>query len=463
MKPSVHRHLRDTTFPFVTPIYRKNQLQNGKINLLKFKRELIRIYRQEIFEDITLFTSQPVARFYDQLFLNLDLSMIVEYPETGRKGYSTHAMVCAFIVMKTEGFRMITELVDYLNNNLLIAHYCGFDIARHLPSYWSFNRFLKNLDHAVLSDLMQSQVLTLAEKGIIDTSFIGLDSTPISANTSLNNPKSFSQDKFKKGTVPANDSDCKLGVHSASNQINERKYNFYWGYKNHVLVDCISGLPIAELTTTANIADSTVALNILADTHSFLPVTECTFLADKGYDTKAIYNQIAHLYNGECFIPLNKRGTKTIKTLPKGNPICEAGLAMHRDGKFSDRGRTRQKFSCPFKRSKSGSCPCDHKNFFNGKKNRGCTKYQTIPNDLRLSIDRTSKLFKHNYSLRTECERYNARFKNAGQERMWVRNINSVRNLNVLTHISLLAVANAAIISKNQQSYRKLKTLKRIA
>lgn len=197
-----------------------------------------------------------------------------------------------------------------------------------------------------------------------------------------------------KEAAPVNDSDCKIGVHSASNQINERKYTFYWGYKNHVLVDCISGLPIAELTTTANVAGSTLALSILADTHSFFSITECTFLADKGYDTKAIYNQIAHLHNGECFIPLNKRGSKIIKTLPQGNPIREAGLAMHRDGEISDNGRTRQKFSCPFKLSKTGACPCNHKNFLNGNKNRGCTKYQTIPDDLRLSIDRTSKLFK---------------------------------------------------------------------
>ena len=38
---------------------------------------------------------------------------------------------------------MITDLVDYLNNNLLIAHYCGFDISAPLPSYWTFDRFLK--------------------------------------------------------------------------------------------------------------------------------------------------------------------------------------------------------------------------------------------------------------------------------------------------------------------------------
>lgn len=224
---------------------------------------------------------------------------------------------------------------------------------------------------------------------------------------------------------------------------------------------CISGLPIAEQTTTANVADSTVALTILADTHTFLSINEYTFLADTGYDSKIIYNQIDQVYKGECFIPLNKRNSKQLKTLPNGNPICEAGLAMHRDGVFSDSRRTRQKFCCPLKRSKS--CSCHHKNFFNGKKNRGCTRYQTIPDDLRLSTNRSSRLFKQNYSLRTECERYNARFKKAGQERMWVKNMNSVRNLNTFTHISLLGVVIAAINSNHQQEYRKLKTLKRIA
>jgi hypothetical protein len=395
--------------------------------------------------------------------MNLDLSFIPEYSKTGRKGFSTHSMICAFIVMKTEGFSMITELVDYLNNNLLIAHYCGFDITNKLPSYWSFERFLKNFDHKTLSNLMQTQVLILAKKGIVDTSFIGLDSTPISANTSRNNPKSFSKNKFEKTEQPKNEHDCKLGVHTASNQTNEKKYQFYWGYKNHVLVDCISGLPISELTTTAEVNDSSVALDILADTHSFLSVKECTFLADKGYDTKEMHNQINKQYEGECFIPLNKRNTKNPKKLPNGRVLCEAGLAMNKDGKTYDRNRIRQKFCCPFKLSKNESCPCHHKNFFNGKKHRGCTKYVTIPNDLRLLLDRESRYFKKIYSLRTECERYNARFKKAGQERMWVKNVHSVENLNTFTHISLLAVAIAAINNHQTDSYRKLKTLKRVA
>ena len=184
--------------------------------------------------------------------------------------------------------------------------------------------------------------------------------------------------------------------------------------------------------------NSTVALDILADTHTFLPITECTLLADKGYNVKNIYNQVQELYQGECIIPLNKRSTKNPKLLPQGNPVCDAGLAMWKDGKFSDNGRTRQTFCC-------------------------CTKYITIPDDLRLSVDRDSKYFKSNYSLRTECERYNSRFKNTGQERMWVRNKSSVTNLNTIAHISLLAVAVAAITTGTGQSYRKLKAVKRIA
>ena len=89
--------------------------------------------------------------------------------------------------------------------------------------------------------------------------------------------------------------------------------------------------------------------------------------------------------------------------------------------------------------------------------------YEIWKTDEPRHVDRNSHYFKSSYSLRTECERYNSRFKNTGQERMWVRNKSSVTNLNTLAHISLLAVAVAAIINGADQSYRKLKAVKRIA
>ena len=409
---------------------------------------------------MTLFTSQSAAAFYDKLFSSLDFTL--PRAATGRRGFPKEAIVCAFIVMKCEGFAQITDLMDYLDNNRLIAHYCGFNIMKPLPSYWTYDRFLKKMDNAALKEIMAAQVKKLYEMGIVDASFIGLDSTPVMANTKQNNPKSFAKSKFSKENHPKSDPDCALGVHSASNQHNERRYEFYWGYKSHVLVDCISGLPLYELTTPGNVADSSVAADILAAADQTVSLKECTFLADKGYDAKIIYNTVKSVYEGEVFIPLNPRGTKDLKALPAGNPVCEAGLAMRKDGKTTDNGRTRQKYCCPFRQSKTGVCPCSHKNWNNGKKNRGCTKYKTVPDDYRLSIDRSCLYFKRTYALRTECERYNSRFKSTGQERLWVRNGASAANLNTLAHISALAVALAAVLH-GSHSYRSAKQLRRSA
>ena len=409
---------------------------------------------------MTLFTSQSAAAFYDKIFSSLDFTL--PGAATGRRGFPKEAMVCAFIVMKCEGFSQITDLADYLDNNRLIAHYCGFNIMEPLPSYWTYDRFLKKMDNAALKEIMAAQVKKLYEMGIVDASFIGLDSTPVMANTKQNNPKSFAKNKFSKENHPKSDPDCALGVHSASNQHNERRYEFYWGYKSHVLVDCISGLPLYELTTPGNIADSAVAAEILAAANQTVSLKECTSPADKGYNVKSIYNTVKTVYEGEAFVPLNPRGTKDLKALPAGNPVCEAGFAMYKDGKTTNNGRTRQKYCCPFRQSKTSVCPCNHKNWNNGKKNQGCTKYKTIPTDYRLSIDRECLRFKRIYALRTECERYNSRFKSTGQERLWVRSGNSAANLNTLAHISALAVALAAVLS-GSHSYRSAKQLRRSA
>ena len=136
---------------------------------------------------------------------------------------------------------------------------------------------------------------------------------------------------------------------------------------------------------------------------------------------------------------------------------------MNKDGKVSDNGRTRQKFCCPFKSSKTGECPFNHKCWNNGNKNRGYTKYITIPDDYRLSIDRNSIAFKSVYALKTKAECYNSRFKQAGCERVYVRKGNSVKNLNTIAHISLLSIVITAVITKKNISYRCTKSIKRFA
>ena len=120
------------------------------------KGRLAAIYRQKIIQDVTLFTSQRAAAFYDKLFSSLDFTL--PRAATGRRGFPKEAMVCAFIVMKCEGFSQITDLMDYLDNNRLIAHYCGFNIMKPLPSYWTYDRCLRQLDNAGLKSAMADLV-----------------------------------------------------------------------------------------------------------------------------------------------------------------------------------------------------------------------------------------------------------------------------------------------------------------
>lgn len=47
--------------------------------------------------------------------------------------------------------------------------------------------------------------------------------------------------------------------------------------------------------------------------------------------------------------------------------------------------------------------------------------------------------------MRSEIERYNAKFKSMGHERMWVRFQNAVANLATISHIALLTVASAFV------------------
>ena len=133
---------------------------------------LTAIYRQEIIQDVTLFTSQSAAKFYDKLFSSLDFTL--PRAATGRRGFPKEAMVCAFIVMKCEGFAQITDLMDYLDNNRLIVHYCGFNITESLPSYWTYDRFLKKLDNVELKKIMAGQVEKLYEIGIAVRVLLGV-------------------------------------------------------------------------------------------------------------------------------------------------------------------------------------------------------------------------------------------------------------------------------------------------
>lgn len=129
--------------------------------------------------------------------------------------------------MKCDEFALLTYLKDFFNNNLKITNLCSFDILRPLPSYTLFQRFIKNLSKYTMKEIFKNEVLELKKLGIISSGFFSLHSTSIKYNIKQNN-KSFTKSKFLKSNHPKYDKYFKLGIHSASNEINNRKNFEYY-------------------------------------------------------------------------------------------------------------------------------------------------------------------------------------------------------------------------------------------
>jgi hypothetical protein len=97
-------------------------------------------------------------------------------------------------------------------------------------------------------------------------------------------------------------------------------------------------------------------------------------------------------------------------------------------------GYRAQRYACPLLYPERTGQDCDHEQF---KKGKGCVKDMNIEKGgiMRVTLDRTSPLYKTVYNQRTCCERMNSQAKALGIENPKGRNIHSVRNLNTLTYL----------------------------
>lgn len=87
-------------------------------------------------------------------------------------------------------------------------------------------------------------------------------------------------------------------------------------------MDCISGLPLYELTTPANTPDSNVAAEILASANQTISLQNCSFIADKGYDARSIYNIITEIATDDGYTLLKDSITVVITSAESG-VICD--------------------------------------------------------------------------------------------------------------------------------------------
>jgi len=411
------------------------------------------------------FNNSPLIKRYEVLFKQIDLSFINPYNTgKGATGYSRHALIRALIFQKLENIHSISALCRHLRDHPIVADICGFD-PNEIPDETVFYRFLKHTNNSLFHKIHRSINNDLIEKGIISTEIVAIDSKPIQSNTKENNIKNPNRNVNNKHLKPKADPYAALGFYSSSNEYNnQKKTYFFWGYRNHAIIDAKTGICLVEVTLPANQKDEIVATELMKMLKKqYKAKNKIIVIGDKAYDTNQIFSFIIHNLRGIPIIPENRRNKKQRISDKQGRPLCQAGIPMIYNGKFSDNKRTRAKFRCPIicarKSAKlyNTTCPINSPKFCEGKK-YGCTAYITITENDRTSTDRYSQSFRKLYKRRQTIEIYFSRLKALEIEIPIFFNQKSIANSTTITHIALSAVAAAACQLKKPHKIRAYKT-----
>jgi len=240
-----------------------------------------------------------------------------------------------------------------------------------------------------------------------------------------------------------------------------KRFDSFLGYRNHVISDALSELPLTETTRPANVQESKLFIPLFTQIREEFNISIKGILGDSIYDAEYILDFIINDLKVKPYLARNPRRSRRsdTKLSKSGGLICLAGFEMIYWGKFKDRGKTRLKFVCPITHSKKFAqeipwCPWNHPKFINGK---GCIAYLRGDRNIRDSTDYNSQSFKRIYNLRTGLERIFSRLLTLCRQNPSVKGLNAIANHCTIAHITVLLVALTAVKSGNQDKIRFVK------
>ena len=404
----------------------------------------------------------PPAVKYEKLFENLPM-LQENIPKTGRRPVSRNSMLKALIYKSLRRFPYLTDLTFELNNNPSVSKALGFYPLEPAPSTERFSSFLHDTKHHELISIHQQLVQELIKVGVISGNSIAIDSCPIVALLKENNLKTSMSDRFDKTRIPAGDPDARLGVLIHFPTPFKKEVRYFWGYRNHVINDTATELPIWEITKPANVSDIKFAKELIREASSFFNLNIEVVTGDAAYDSEDLLKFIINDLKALAIIPHNPRREQPKGYQIKGDKvICEAGLEMHRKGKMRPKktGILYCQYTCPIIYDKQNryqyiTCPIFHPKFFKGK---GCNVLIRMEPSIRSEIGYDTQKFKELYKKRTSVERIFSRLLAIAMQNPTVRGYNANCNHATIAHISVLLVALTAYRTGQQNKMRFVKS-----
>ena len=409
-----------------------------------------------------LFDINPLKKF-EVLFSNLDSSPL--YPTTpstgGRPSVSKDGLLRALIYKNLKGLPTLYDLGVDLVDNPSICLKCGLPNISPRAFQERLSSFLKDTPNHLLQVIRKELLHQLIVLRQIKGKFVAIDSSAVFAPVKQNNLKTSVKDRFNKTNIPKADSDCRLSVIVHFSKFGKKDIRYFWGYRNHVICDAVSELPLTDLTKPANISEQTLFIPLFAQLQQQFSLPIKAVLADAQYDAEYILRYVVKELEAKPYIARNPRwdSHSDVKLSRTGGLICIAGFEMQYWGKFTDRGKIRLKFVCPITHSKSFRkqvpwCPWNHPKFLKGN---GCTAYHRGDSDIRKSINYGSQSFKKAYNKRTGAERIFSRFLTLCMQKPSTKGLNAVANHCTVAHITVLLVALTATRTGNKDKTRFIK------
>lgn len=367
---------------------------------------------------------------------------------TGRRPIDRHSLLKALVYQRLRRMRFLRDLHTLLQDNPPIAAALGFNPYQPAPSIERYSAFLHDCPHVVLQQIRTQLTETLIREGVITGQHVGLDSCPVASAVRENNLKTvLRHPRYDKTILPRGDPDARLGFRIHHPRPGESRVDFFWGYRNHVLADLPSELPLWEITEPNSVGETSVAIPLMRATQETFTLSVQSVSGDAEYDAEAILKHIVYTLKAKPFIAINPRHVQSQTGFRREGQgvVCPANLPMPRRGKMTVKGVTYVQFSCPFYYGRQKPnlliCPVGHPKFTSQK---GCNYLWRITDTLRDQIPYGTDAFKKHYHRRTAVERVFSRLLAITVQEPSVRGLTSVRNHCTISHIAVLLVALAA-------------------
>jgi hypothetical protein len=378
---------------------------------------------------------------------------------TGRRPISRNSLLRALIYKSLRRLATLSDLTFELNNNPNISLELGFNPMVSAPSVERFSSFLHDTPNHEFQALRQELARNLISQQIIYGKSIAIDSCPIVVQLKENNLKTSVTNRFDKTKIPAGDRDARLGIMIHFPNPFQKEVKYFWGYRNHIISDIDTELPIWETTLPANVQEIRIAKSLILHAKETFDLQIERVIGDANFDSEDFLKFIIKDLKAIAVIPHNPRNQQAKGyQIKQGKIFCEAELPMYRKGKMRPKrtGILYCQYSCPIIYDREIKrqyilCPIFHHKFLNG---RGCNVLIRMEPTIRSEIDYDTKKFKEIYKTRTSVERIFARLLSIAMQNPNVRGINAISNQVTIAHIAVLLVATAAY--KTEQ-YNKIR------